>query len=469
MSTPRRRAGRAVAAWLVALAACASAAPADELTTRLNGALDHPGLRGAKLGALVVRADDGRVVFERGADQPLVPASNLKILTALAALATFGPAHRFTTRIEADLPLDTDGAVDTLAVRGGGDPALTSEDWWRLAADLRRLGLRRVRGDLILDDTYFDQERWHPGWQGVSARAFHAPVGALTANYGAFAIEIQPGRAGAPRLAIDPPLSLFELVDQTKAGGGALDVERQNARGHERIVVSGAPPVDGDAVTLYRSVADPVRYVAALFRLQLAAQGIAVDGQDRVAPVPPGFHELLAFEGKPLADVLRLLMKYSNNNIAEMLLKNLGAARNGPPGTWQNGVAAARQQLVALGVSPNGFQTVDGSGLSPANRVTPRTLVDALRIARGSFAFGPEFLSALPIAARDGTLDKRAAGAADVIRAKTGLLNGATALSGYARAPDGSVLVFSIIVNDYTRGDADAMAGIDAFATALVR
>lgn len=466
-----RAAACVLATGLVLQLLCLPAARAGDLAARLGAALEHPGLRGAALGALVVRADDGRVVFERGADQLLVPASNLKILTALAALSTFGPTHRFTTRVYADAaPAAADGSVGTLAIRGGGDPALTSEDWWRLAADLRRLGLRRVRGDLILDDTYFDQQRWNPAWDAVSARAFHAPVGALTANYGSFAVEIQPPHAGAPlRIGLDPPLPMFELVDRTKPGSGALDVARQSAGERERIVVSGSPPTDGDAVLLYRSVADPARYAAAVLRMQLAAQGIAVDGQDRLAPVPAGFHELLAFEGKPLADILRLLMKFSNNNIAEMLLKNLGAAQDGPPGTWITGVAAARQRLVALGVPSSGFQTVDGSGLSPANRVTPRTLVTALRIAGASFTFGPELLSALPIAARDGTLSKRAAAAADAVRAKTGLLNGAAALSGFARTPDGTDLIFSLIVNDYTHGDPDALAGIDGFAAALVR
>ena len=241
-----------------------------------------------------------------------------------------------------------------------------------------------------------------------------------------------------PRIAVDPPVPFFTLVDRTAAGGGALTVERERADGHDRVVVSGAPPAGGEPVTIFRSVSDPARYAAAVLRMQLAAQGITIDGGDRIAAVPPGFHEILAFDGKALADIVRLLMKYSNNNIAEMLVKDLGAAQSGPPGTWPNGVAAVRQRLGALGLSPSGFQTVDGSGLSPANRVTPRTLVDALRIARASFAFGPELESALPIAARDGTLGKRAAGAADAVRAKTGLLSGAAALSGFARGADGT-------------------------------
>jgi D-alanyl-D-alanine carboxypeptidase/D-alanyl-D-alanine-endopeptidase (penicillin-binding protein 4) len=459
---------RAAAAHLVWLAAL-PAAHADQLAARLGTALAHPGLHGAKLGALVVRADDGRVLFEHEADLPLMPASNLKILTALAALSTFGPAHRFTTHVYADALPDSNGSVRTLAVRGGGDPALTSEEWWRLAADLRNRGLRRIRGDLILDDAYFDRERWNPGWDAVSARAFHAPVGALTANYGSFSVEVAPRPGGAPRVTLDPPVPFFDLVNNIAAGTGPVDVQRQSVGDRDRVVVTGAPPPNGAPVVIFRSASDPVRYAAAVLRMQLAAQGIAVDGADRIEPVPSGFVEILAFDGKPLGDIVRLLMKYSNNNIAETLLKDLAAAQTGPPGTWPNGVAAVRQRLTALGMSPNGFQTVDGSGLSTANRVTPRTLVDALRIARASFVFGPEFQSALPIAGRDGTLSQRAAGATDAVRAKTGLLTGAAALSGYARTHDGTDLVFSLLVNDYTRGDADAMAGIDGFAVALVQ
>ena len=473
MSVPRRPAHRVsllAAAALLATGIQASAQP-DGLAARLTAALNHPGLRGARLAALVVRAGDGRTLFDRSADELLIPASNLKILTAVAALASFGPAHRFTTQVLADTLPGPDGAVGALAVRGGGDPALTSEEWWRLAADLHRRGLRRVRGELILDDTYFDQQRWNSQWGGVSARAFHAPVGALAANYGSFAVEVRPlGAGGAANVAIDPPTPFFELVDRTRAGGGPLEVERQSAGVRDHVVVSGAPPPGGgDGLTIFRSVSDPVLYAAAVFRMQLAAQGIAVEGVDRVGAVPPGFRELLAFKGKPLADIVRLFMKFSNNNIAEMLVKDLGAAQAGPPGTWANGVAAVRQQLIGLGVSASSFQTVDGSGLSPSNRVAPRALVDALRVARASFAFGPELESALPIAGRDGTLTHRASGAADAVRAKTGLLSGAASLSGYARTRDGTDVVFSLLVNDYQHGDADAMAGIDAFAAALAQ
>jgi len=453
---------RRLAAALCALG-LAAAVRADDLTVRLNAALQHPGLRGADVGALVVRAADGQVLFAHNPDRALVPASNQKVLTVLAALATFGPAHCFTTRIFADAAPDASGAVGTLAVLGGGDPALTSEEWWRLAADLRRLGLRRVRDGLVLDDSYFDAQRWNPAWGNGSARAFHAPVAALTANYGSFAVQIDP----TGRIAIDPPVAYFTPVDKVQQGrGAALSVDRRAAANGDEVVVVGRAPAR-DATTIFRSVSDPVRYAGAVFEMQLRAVGIAVDGPLRVGPVPAGAQELLAFEGQSLAQIVRLCMKHSNNNIAEMLVKDLGAQANGPPGTWDGGLAVVQQQLSAAGIDTSALRLLDGSGLSHDNRVTPRALVAALRAAQASFTFGPDFLAALPIAGRDGTLGKRAAGARDLARAKTGLLNDAAALSGIAVTRGGTEVVFSILVNGFKHADR-AIAANDGFVTALV-
>lgn len=461
---------RLIAAAFAGACLAASAGAAD-LPARLQAVLAGPGCRGARVGALVVDAATGAELFAHQADTPLAPASNMKILTALAALATFGPAHQFTTVVSSDRPLDDDGGVGVLAVRGGGDPALTSEEMWRLAADLRRRGLRRVGDGLLLDDSYFDGERWNPAWGSPSARAYHAPVAALTANYGAFSVEVAPpARGGLPaRVSLDPPVAFFQLSSSVRVGGDApLSVDRDADGDRERVRVGGSVRPGGEPVTIQRSVGDPVRYAAAVLRMQLAALGIAVAGPDRTGPVPSGYRELVAYRGPPLRDVVALLMKWSNNNIAEMLVKDLGAQASGAPGSWTTGVAAVRAQLSALGVEPRGLNMVDGSGLAASDRVTPRTLVDALRAARGHFAFGPEFAAALPIAGRDGTLKKRAAGALDRARAKTGLIDGVAALSGYARTGDGREVVFSILNNGAPAGDAAATAANDAFVEALV-
>ena len=454
----------------VCIALGAAAVQAADLPARLTQALAQRGLRQARVAALVVRADDGATLFERSPDERLTPASNVKILTAVAALATFGPAHRFTTEVYADREPDAEGRVGTLAVRGGGDPSLTSEQWWRLAADLRRQGLRRVSGDLLLDDSAFDRQRWHPAWGPVSSRAYFAPVGALNANYGAFGVEIRPGaRQGAPLLVtLDPPVPYLRLDNRARTGGKKpLAVERRDGDGNDTVSVSGSLRAGDGPVLLYRSVSDPTAYAGAVLRMQLEANGIQVQGSTRAAALPGGFRRILAFEGEPLAEIARLFLKHSNNNIAETLLKDM-AVQSGQPGSWENAVPIMRARLQSLGIDPAGFSLVDGSGLAPVDRVAPRAFVSALRLARDSFRFGPELEAALPIAARDGTLEKRAAAAMDAVRAKTGLLAGATSLSGYAHLQDGSEAVFSIIANDYKQGDLEAMAAIDGFVAALV-
>jgi D-alanyl-D-alanine carboxypeptidase/D-alanyl-D-alanine-endopeptidase (penicillin-binding protein 4) len=459
-------------ALLAALAGPARAS--DRLAAALEAALGARALRGAHLGVLVVDAADGRVLFARAPDRPLVPASNLKILTAVAVLDAFGPAHRFTTRVLADAPPDAAGAVERLYLRGGGDPALTSESFWRLAADLRLLGLAQVRGGIVVDDSAFDDERWHPSWGQVGSRAYHAPVGALTANYGAFTVEVTPGsRAGeALRVRLDPPVDYLRVVNRARTGArgsrATLAVERVAVGDVEEVRVSGELPAGGTSRRFYRSVADPGRYAGSVARLQLEANGVAVGPALARSTPPAGAVELLAFEGEPLGSIVRSFVKYSNNGIAETLLKALGAAHEGGRGGWASGARALTERLAAFGLDPGALRLVDGSGLSTRNRLTPRALVTALLRARASFAIGPEFVAALPIAARDGTLQKRADASGPRVRAKTGLLEGVTGLSGYAELADGREAVFSILVNGYRSADEEAMAAVDAFVAALV-
>ena len=191
-----------------------------------------------------------------------------------------------------------------LYVRGGGDPALTSEDLWRLAADLRRAGLRRVRGGLVLDDGLFDAERWHPTWGAESPRAYAAPISALSVNYGAYAVVVAPGAApgDAPRVSVDPPLAYLRLSNRARTGPSrgrqTLQVERRAVPGGEEVLVSGAVASGSPAQTLNRSVLDPTRYAGALLVAQLEAVGIRdagrVAARERVRDAVP----LLAFEGR---------------------------------------------------------------------------------------------------------------------------------------------------------------------------
>jgi D-alanyl-D-alanine carboxypeptidase/D-alanyl-D-alanine-endopeptidase (penicillin-binding protein 4) len=467
----------AVVAAALAAAGAASGADVAPLADRLGSVLRTDPLRGARLGILVVREEDGKVLFQRDPDRPLVPASNMKVMTAIAALSAFGPAHSFETRVLASAPPDGEGTVPGIAVVGGGDPVMNSEDWWRLAADLHRAGLRRVAGDVVVDDSLFDRELWHPSWSGVSARAYHAPVGALTANYGAFFISVEPGESkGEPvRVAVDPPIDYLRIANLATTGDAdvrrTLSVHRNQAGdGVELIQVRGTLRSGDERDVFPRSVRDPALYAGHVFVMQLGAVGIEVEGRVRRAKAEHA-HVLTTHSGRPLAEIVRLFMKYSNNSIAESLVKSLAVHAGATPGSWPAGLRALRTELEGLGLLGPGAMLVDGSGLSAVNRLSARMLVDALRTGSASFRIGPELVAALPIAQRDGTLERRGEASADRVRAKTGLLSDqrVTALSGFAELPGGGRAVFSILVNGHRGGSQAAMDAVDRFVAELTR
>jgi D-alanyl-D-alanine carboxypeptidase/D-alanyl-D-alanine-endopeptidase (penicillin-binding protein 4) len=483
-----------ICVWLVP---GAQATESGGLTKRLDRLVSRGPLAGASLGIYVERARDGKPLYSRGADQLLIPASNQKILTTLAALQRFGPSFRFETRIWAPEAPNADGVVEALIVEGRGDPVMNSEDWWRLAADLRREGLRGIEGDLRVDDSLFDGPGWHPSWGRVSARAYHAPIGALTANYGSYFVSVWPqSDVGSSALVdIDPPVPYLHLRNLAKTAARSarprLSVDRvrgarKDGSAEEIVRVQGVTRIGDDVDRFPRSVLDPGLYAGSLLAYQLAANGIYLDGDVRRAPRGDAPATLvLERPGRALAEIVQLCMKYSNNSIAESLVKSLAAysadgfegrsseAPTDEPvhqGTWTAGVRAVRAELAELHVDLSGATLVDGSGLSLQNRVSPRMLVRALRAGRESFRIGPEFVASLPIAERDGTLEKRLRGGDGRIRAKTGLLSDAsvTALSGFAERPDGETLVFSILVNGHAGGSGPAMDAVDEIAWALL-
>ena len=247
-------------------------------------------------------------------------------------------------------------------------------------------------------------------------------------------------------------------------------MQRQVAGDSETVVVSGSIPAGGDTLEFWRSVARPALYAGAVLRMQLEANGIAVEGGVRRAAVPDTATSLHRFEGKPVGEVIRLFLKNSNNFVAEALVKSLAvrASREAIPGSWETGISELLRQLEQIGLETDGLRLVDGSGLSSENRVAARTLVSALRLAEASFEIGPEFTSALPIAAADGTLKRRAEAAVGRVRAKTGLLTCVTGLSGVAKGAGGERLVFAVLVNGYRGSDTEAMNALDGFIAALV-
>ena len=442
------------------------------LSQALDAFLRAPSLRGARVGVVVEDLATGQRLAEHQADVDLVPASNQKLLISAAALERWGPAHRFETPILLEGTL-SDGVLDgTLWIVGQGDPSFVSETLWKLAEEIRLRGIREITGGIGVDASRFDALRFHPDWEPVSSRAYYAPVSALSANYSSFRVDVVPGdKVGAPvALRLAPSLPYFRSAADavTLRGGGqlVLDVDVLPDGTGESVRVSGAVSADRPTSTYWRAVALPERYAASLLRAQLEAQGVRVAPRVRVGPAPADARELLRFQGEPLSLQVRLLEKFSNNFVAEQLTKILGAEAYGPPGTWEKGTRALAAYLDGAGIADPANAIADGSGLSPRNHIAPATLAAVLRRGAQRFDTGPEFLAALPIGGREGTLEDRMRDGV-AIRAKTGHLRRVAALSGIVPGPNGTTRVFSILVNG-SRGDAEGVdAAIDRFAERL--
>jgi serine-type D-Ala-D-Ala carboxypeptidase/endopeptidase (penicillin-binding protein 4) len=458
-------------------AAAAPTSDADRagpLETTLDEILAGGALAGARVGACVVSLDSGATLYQHHADVLLNPASNVKLFTSAAALVRLGPDYRFETEVSVDAASAGTGSARSLFVRGKGDPSLTTERLWMLAGDIAHAGLRRVT-DLVLDESWFDGERIGPGFdQEEGDKAYLAPVGALSLNFNVVAVHVAPGdRPGAPaRVEVEPDSGFFEVVNELGTVGPKaarrLVVASIPSGGRQRILVQGRLPAGGRPSVVWRKIDDPPRYLGETLRRLLELRGVKVTGRVRLGTVPAEARLLVVSESEALGDLVRRLNKSSNNFMAEQLLKALGAATAGPPGHWSTGVAAVEAVLGEFGLPRGSFVMKNGSGLNDANRFSARQVVRLLAEMWRRFPVAAEFLSSLPVAGKDGTLRGRGEGTDAVgrVRAKTGTLDGVTALSGYAEGGR-ERLAFAVMVNDASGKVGAAALAEDAVAAAL--
>jgi D-alanyl-D-alanine carboxypeptidase/D-alanyl-D-alanine-endopeptidase (penicillin-binding protein 4) len=447
------------------------------LAAQIDLALTDPVLNGAKVGVAVVDTESGKALYSRNEGGLFNPASNVKLFTTAAALALLGPEYRWKTVVYAEGPLVAGELKGKLYLTGHGDPTLVIEDLWRLVSDLWQLGLRKVSGELIVDDTFFDDVRVGPGFEQKSEDApFRAPQGALSLNYNAVGVHVLPGNAeGAPaRVVIDPSTPYFTVINEARtvaAGHTALTVESRETPDHTEIHVAGRINVKSSGELQLRRVAHPDLYTANAFRELCTRRGIKIAGAITRGAAPAGIRALAAHYSQPLGVAVRDVNKRSNNFMAEQILKTLGAETGGRPGTWQKGIDAVASFLDKLGIPASAYKMTNGSGLYDSNRFSPAQLVLMLRSVYKDFRFAADFVGSLGLAGADGTVGQRMEGglAERYVRAKTGTLQGVSCLAGYAGAPGKAPLAFAIFMNGVSdQGTARARKAQDQIAEVLV-
>ena len=467
-TTARRpRCHPSFAALLVVAALCTPAlaganaeAPADDydaLAWVVDSGVRQPYLRGAAVAIVVESLASGEVLYEHAADRPMIPASNMKIVTGAAALSVLGPDYRFETVVSTDAPELGPTLAGNLYVRGTGDPSLVSEELWKLAESIRVLGIERIEGDLVLDVAHFDTVSTTSSTVAEGHRAYHARTGALSLNFNAIAVHTTPSeRAGVPAVVeLAPETSFVELRGGVSTGRSRshsnLSVQRTFEGGKNVVTVSGSVPAGSGTRVHYRSLDDGPRYFGMAMREFMGSAGVELTGDVLVGTAPEDARVLVVHESKPLSLIVRDLNKFSNNFVAEQLVKALSAHVDGAPGTTAGGVEVLSGHLRAAGADSASFHVADGSGFSRDNRLTPRAIVAVLRRALSDFATSHEFAASLSVSGTDGTLSSRMGypQLEGAVRAKTGLLDGVTAISGITRNASGEEILFSIIVNGF--------------------
>jgi len=467
------------------------------LAKRLSEIFSHllkknPSIR---LSLFVVEPASGEVLFSRTPDEPVNAASNVKLVTISTALSLLGPGYRFRTRLAAtpDSLSTVQGRTvlrSDLYVAMGGDPFLQLEHLQKLTDQLRALNIKRIEGDLVIDDSHFDASTMPPAFeQKNESGSFRAPSSAASLQGNSVSVTVGPalrpsrkagvvvrpstdylqteGRIVTARRGGWPRIETAEFPPNTS--NEDFEVSRTLENQQTRILLAGGIAAGSRPITLRRRIAHPAAFVAHAFGDILARNRIQFAGNLRLGTTPDNAVVLAEHHSMTLGAAARSLGKYSDNFVAEQLLRELGGVHSGFPGTWEKGQRAVREYLTTLGIEAGTYRMDNGSGLYDSNRFTARQLTRVIRATLSDFRIASDFLSSLSIAGVDGTLTRRMVDSAaqGYVRAKTGTLKGASSLSGIVGSQGSVKVAFSFLMNAVTdRSSARTAQDLAAIALA---
>lgn len=480
-----------------------------ELQSRIEQIAHQPALEPGFFAVKIVSLDTGDVVSEQNAHKFVRPASNMKLYTVAAAFDRLTPDYHFTTSVYAREKPDDGKIKSDLTVYGRGDPSIAARfnggDYFKgindLADRIVAAGVKRIKGDLVGDESYFNGAPLGSGWEWNDLTwSYGAQVSALTINDNAIDLTVKPGdKVGAPVvITTGPPATTFMTISNratTSARGSKNELQLFRAIGENILEVTGSIPL-GDAGFIGGvAIPDPALAFVTMLRDVLVKRGVKIDGRVRTVnarsgggilsdaqpnftpPTPPQPVEIASLQSPPFSLIAAHTLKPSQNQYTELILRTLGKMRptsDRPSSTSANqdneeaGLQVVRNFLRQAGVSESDLVLSDGSGLSRNDMITANATVQLLTFMSKHRYFA-QFREALPIAGVDGTLRTRMKGtpAEGNVRAKTGSLSSVASLSGYVTTAAGEHLVFSMMLNNYPDAAAVRRDSIDAIAILL--
>lgn len=438
-----------------------------DLNEKIDEILTDEQLKGAITGVSIRSGETGELLYSHFGETRLRPASNMKILTSIAALETLGADYRFATEVLVDGDLDGDVLEGNVYIKGYGDPTLLPEDLDQFAKDLKAYGIQTITGNIFADDSWYDDVRLSQdlNWSDESNYT-GTQVSALTLspnreyNAGTVIVEVDPGSTIGQKaeVTITPETDHVNIVNQTETvsrkAGKKISIEREH--GTNTINIEGEIPIDGIHSQSWVAVWEPTDYVLDIFKKSLEENGIRLmeDLKMRQKTTPKKATVITQKESMTLAELLIPFMKLSNNGHGEILTKEMGKVVY-DEGSWDNGLQVIEEVIAKFEVDTETVLLRDGSGMSHKNMIPANEITQLLYQVQQQ-SWYPIFENSLPIAGEEdrligGTLHYRMTDPhlKGNIKAKTGNLTGVSTLSGYVTAKSGEELIFSILINNY--------------------
>jgi D-alanyl-D-alanine carboxypeptidase/D-alanyl-D-alanine-endopeptidase (penicillin-binding protein 4) len=453
---------------LLATALVAPCLAARELPKPVADALRAASVPQSSVAVVVQDLGAARPALSVNAGAAMNPASVMKLVTTFAALELLGPAYRWKTEAYVAGTL-RDGVLEgDLLLKGYGDPKLDYESFWMLLRALRGKGLREIRGDLVLDRSFFAPGSADPArFDGDALRPYNVLPDALLVHYKSlrFTFVPEPERE-AVRIYVEPRPPGLEVTNSLRLSAGSCPEGRAfrdmlqptfSAGPPPRAAFAGRYPIACGQKELNVALLAPDEQVAGVLRELWAEMGGAWAGRVREGTVPPQARLLHTHESAPLAQIVRDVNKFSNNVMARQVYLTLATASSEPPARAELAAESVRHWLAVKGIPARELAIENGSGLSRTDRMSAASLAALLQSAWNSPVM-PEFVASLPLAALDGTMKKRLIGepVAGQAHVKTGLLSDVRAMAGYLLDRSGRRRIVVMLMNHPNAPDAEA-------------
>ncbi|MCP5492279.1 MAG: D-alanyl-D-alanine carboxypeptidase/D-alanyl-D-alanine-endopeptidase [Chlamydiales bacterium] len=420
----------------------------------------------ATIGIDIVNLHTGEHLYERNRDHRLIPGGCIKLFTLAAAYEYLGIDHQFETSVFSDGEIENGVVYGNIYLKGSGDPTLVSANLDDLAHQLSVLGIREIKGKLIVDASGFDSMATGPGWAWGDVKPDISVPSALSINQSCCDLWIRPGvnEAAPAEIISDIPLNQLSIkIDNqtltlSKSKKDTIEITQERKNHKSTLHVMGQLALKGSP-TLYKvPVENPPMMAGMTMQTLMHGKSIQLRGEIKEGITPPKSHALASCSSGALVQIGQMMCKNDNDYYAHCLLKTLGQHQRGTPGTWQSGSSVIRNFAAEnIKIDPKEIALLDGSGLSRYNLISPAHMTRFLSWAYNHSQYSHELLSALSIAGIDGSLKTRliAPHHKGRIRGMAGSMKGISSFTGICWCRAKEPIAVTIVINNSVKPEKE--------------